>query len=158
MFKYFALLLISPVYSQLNNIYFEANFIDNKIVLDDNVTIMLDLEKTANNNILEYIYHDTEKITCYNDIYNISYEMNYDIYSSDYNYLNISLDITNINHITLKFNEPFNINSSLNIIEIKKYKIIFDYNSSIYNIGNNIYINFNNCNKTIYNVIIKYIL
>ncbi len=162
MFKYF-ILLISPVYSQLNNIYFSANIVDNKILLDNNITIMFDLEKSTNNNSMKYIYHDTEKITCYNDIYNISYEMNYDLYSSDYNYLNVSLDITNINDIIIIFNEAFNINTSLNIIEIKNYKIIFDYNSSIHNIGNHIYINFNNCNKniynkTIYNFVIRYIL
>jgi len=100
--------------------------------------------------------------TCHNDIYNISYEMNYDLYKSEQNYLNVSLNITTINNFVVIFNGPFNYNGE-NIIEIKNYKIVFDYNSTIHNIerfGNYLYINFNNCNlnETIYNFIISYIL
>ncbi len=156
MFKYL-ILLISTAYAQLSNIYFTANILENKLLLDNNVNITIDLIKPT-----DIIHYDTDKITCHNDIYNISYEMNYDLYKSEQNYLNVSLNITTINNFVIIFNGPFNYNGE-NIIEIKNYKIVFDYNSTNHNIerfGNYLYINFNNCNlnETIYNFIISYIL
>jgi hypothetical protein len=163
--KLLLFLLITSVYSlELNNLFFTTDIINNKIILDKNITIDIKSNKNNYYNMLDDNFLDEtlifDKITIYNDYLNISYEMRYDLQEANGNYLRVSLNILDNDNIILIFNEKFNYNG-INIIQMKKYMIIFDDNISHIDIFDNCaYLNFNNylTNKMIYNFIIKYIL
>ena len=151
--------LVNANYNLINFI-FDANIIDNKIILNNN-------NKSI---IIQYEYYNEYKIifnetNIYNnnlfDVvnkkmgnFNINHEMIYNISSVDENYLNVLIDVNQKSTLIISINNQIEMIN--NILKIDNYELIFNKLLEIEKFGNFIFINFPD--KMIYNFVIKYII
>ena len=148
--------LVNANYNLINYL-FNANIIDNKIILNTNKSIIQ--YEFYNNNKIKF--DETEIYN--NDIFDvvkkqmnnliINHEMIYNISSAEDNYLNVSISVNEKSTIILSINNQIEVIN--NILKIDNYNIIFNKLLEIEKFGNFIFINFPD--KMIYNFVIKYI-